>query len=175
VAGEAREEEAAEPEGGEGEEGPEPKGWLVGGEAGGAEGEDDRVACKGESVRLDIGGGVGGWDGGAPVCIDTKAPVALKATLSQRPETQQQTISIRSAWCVSMSWCRRARSPCGFDGFTSLGGLLGVGGGSCGFWYVGVVAPESEAIVVADDSSILVEVQGRSQEQKRGRAKWVKP
>jgi len=46
VADEAREEEAAEPEGGEGDEGAEPEGGLVGREGGRAEGEDDGVSWK---------------------------------------------------------------------------------------------------------------------------------
>jgi len=55
-----------------------------------------------------------------------------------------------------MSFCRRARSPCGGELFTSL--CVSRDGGSCCLGCVGVVAPDAEDMVVAGDISILEEL-----------------
>jgi len=48
-------------------------------------------------------GGIEIGDGAIPVCMDAKVPVALKATLSQRPETVQQARMGRSVYGTATS------------------------------------------------------------------------
>lgn len=133
----AREEEAAGPEGGDGDEGAEPEEGLVGREGGGAEGEEDGVACG-------VGWGVSFWGmfggaagGGVPVCIEAKVPVALKATLSQRPETRQLMRSGQSAWVREMSsrtWASQPRRR-GFEG-----------GGDEAWWAAAMEAADARSV-----------------------------